>query len=351
MAAKHVTMPQRITTIPQYGNHDKTFHLTLPRQSHHTSGFTPSFTPSRAVPSCALVDPEAGEAFVTPRLPVHTPSRLPLPGKPLLLPGKGERDGVWTGNRGVTKASAASGFTKAQEGTARLGVKEGGGLCNGSYHGLLSGVIEERLTGGTHRSVRGNRGTGKGGCYEDAGDGARDRKVTTSVGSNSTVAARRCDDRRRSGDGVETTGHGGGWDEGGGDDARVHTGSDGSRREVSEVEVAAWDKTPGVTEAYHTRHNKACRGRLIVFDSIAYTSLFVTSSHNIGVIRGDNMEGRSGGTDGNPSRNEGLSKMELAEMLLAQGALVVNKEQFEEMQRELQRLREIQSSNMQDLSN
>uniref|UniRef100_J3N1I3 SCP domain-containing protein n=1 Tax=Oryza brachyantha TaxID=4533 RepID=J3N1I3_ORYBR len=40
-------------------------------------------------------------------------------------PGKGRRDGVWTGNRGVTKASPASGSTKAQEGTARLGVKEG----------------------------------------------------------------------------------------------------------------------------------------------------------------------------------------------------------------------------------
>uniref|UniRef100_J3KVG3 Uncharacterized protein n=1 Tax=Oryza brachyantha TaxID=4533 RepID=J3KVG3_ORYBR len=39
--------------------------------------------------------------------------------------GKGRRDGVWTGNRGVTKASPASGSTKAQEGTARLGVKEG----------------------------------------------------------------------------------------------------------------------------------------------------------------------------------------------------------------------------------
>uniref|UniRef100_J3LCS0 Uncharacterized protein n=1 Tax=Oryza brachyantha TaxID=4533 RepID=J3LCS0_ORYBR len=39
--------------------------------------------------------------------------------------GKGEPDGVWTGNRGVTKASTASGSTKAQEGTARLGVKEG----------------------------------------------------------------------------------------------------------------------------------------------------------------------------------------------------------------------------------
>uniref|UniRef100_J3N8T2 Uncharacterized protein n=1 Tax=Oryza brachyantha TaxID=4533 RepID=J3N8T2_ORYBR len=40
--------------------------------------------------------------------------------------GKGRRDGVWTGNRGVTKAYATSGFTKAQERTARLGVKEGG---------------------------------------------------------------------------------------------------------------------------------------------------------------------------------------------------------------------------------
>uniref|UniRef100_J3LCA9 Uncharacterized protein n=1 Tax=Oryza brachyantha TaxID=4533 RepID=J3LCA9_ORYBR len=39
--------------------------------------------------------------------------------------GKGRRDGVWTGNRGVTKASPASGSTEAQEGTARLGVKEG----------------------------------------------------------------------------------------------------------------------------------------------------------------------------------------------------------------------------------
>uniref|UniRef100_J3N1X4 Uncharacterized protein n=1 Tax=Oryza brachyantha TaxID=4533 RepID=J3N1X4_ORYBR len=92
MAAKHVTMPQRITTIPQYGNHDKTFHLALPRQSHHTSGFTPSFTPSRAVPSCALVDPEAGEAFVTPRLPVHTPSRLPLPGDDVSIRGERKAD-------------------------------------------------------------------------------------------------------------------------------------------------------------------------------------------------------------------------------------------------------------------
>uniref|UniRef100_J3N7U1 Uncharacterized protein n=1 Tax=Oryza brachyantha TaxID=4533 RepID=J3N7U1_ORYBR len=39
--------------------------------------------------------------------------------------GKGKRDGVWTGNHGVTKASTTSGFTKAQVGTARLGVKEG----------------------------------------------------------------------------------------------------------------------------------------------------------------------------------------------------------------------------------
>uniref|UniRef100_J3M5J2 Uncharacterized protein n=1 Tax=Oryza brachyantha TaxID=4533 RepID=J3M5J2_ORYBR len=48
-------------------------------------------------------------------------------------PGKGRRDGVWTDNRGVTKASAASGSTKAQEGTARLGVKEGVRIPGMSY--------------------------------------------------------------------------------------------------------------------------------------------------------------------------------------------------------------------------
>uniref|UniRef100_J3LC75 Uncharacterized protein n=1 Tax=Oryza brachyantha TaxID=4533 RepID=J3LC75_ORYBR len=44
---------------------------------------------------------------------------------PKFLVGKGGRDGVWTGHRGVTMTSAASGFTKAQEGTTRLGLKEG----------------------------------------------------------------------------------------------------------------------------------------------------------------------------------------------------------------------------------
>uniref|UniRef100_J3NCV7 Uncharacterized protein n=1 Tax=Oryza brachyantha TaxID=4533 RepID=J3NCV7_ORYBR len=66
-------------------------------------------------------------------------------------PGKGRRDGVWTGNRGVTKASPASGSTKAQEGTARLGVKEGkyktsynnSKICplRGALYPLYSGVF------------------------------------------------------------------------------------------------------------------------------------------------------------------------------------------------------------------
>uniref|UniRef100_J3MJZ6 Transposase-associated domain-containing protein n=1 Tax=Oryza brachyantha TaxID=4533 RepID=J3MJZ6_ORYBR len=43
----------------------------------------------------------------------------------LTYQGKGGRDGVWMGNYGVMMAFAASVFTKAQEGTARLGVKEG----------------------------------------------------------------------------------------------------------------------------------------------------------------------------------------------------------------------------------
>uniref|UniRef100_J3MVR9 Auxin transport protein BIG n=2 Tax=Oryza brachyantha TaxID=4533 RepID=J3MVR9_ORYBR len=65
--------------------------------------------------------------------------------------GKGECDGVWTGNHGVTEVSAASRFTKAQEGTARLGVKEGmkpevrcdclGGLGERSYHGFRTECV------------------------------------------------------------------------------------------------------------------------------------------------------------------------------------------------------------------
>uniref|UniRef100_J3ND53 Uncharacterized protein n=1 Tax=Oryza brachyantha TaxID=4533 RepID=J3ND53_ORYBR len=67
MAPEHITMAQRITTIPQYENHDKTFHLTLPRQSHHTSGFGPSFTPSRASPLVPRWIWKQHRTIVTPR--------------------------------------------------------------------------------------------------------------------------------------------------------------------------------------------------------------------------------------------------------------------------------------------
>ena len=57
-----------------------------------------------------------------------------------------------------------------------------------------------------------------------------------------------------------------------------------------------------------------------------------------------------GGKTANPTREETRenppSEVELAEMVQAQGAVMVNKEQYEELQRELQRLQALHDQTM-----